>query len=334
MASFEDDLAIEAWARRTYALGTAVDPDKALANTEPIEQLAMRTPSAFARALLYNNLGSVELNRGRRVEARTYYDRALRESRTISGRGAIELIGIRANLALVTEDRAQADRLLMEAVNDQEQQIGADHPQTLNLREMRGFATIENVGQADAFLASVCQGYELHPALADGAAACWLEVGLLRLDQGQRDRAIEAMLRATRASSDAAEAAAYLTLLRGEPRRAAGQFADAVAALSRQAGEQDGVLVERSALDLGLGRARHDAGDQRGARTALDNAITVLEPLVRTHASARLERLLGRAQVALTLTLRAMNATSAELATVEASAAAWRQRVGIAARDR
>jgi tetratricopeptide (TPR) repeat protein len=335
MAAFEDDLAIEAWARRAYVQGAQGEGDRALANLEVVEQLAIRTPSAaFARALLYNNFGSVELGRSRTDEARAYYERALRESRKVIGHGTLELVGIRANLALVTEDRTQADRLITDAADELDARLGPDHPQTLRLREMGGLVMTEDVRRADAILTPVCQGYELHPGLASSAASCWTEVGLLRWDHGEREPAIEAMIRATHASADAVEPAAYLALFRGDPRRAARQFADTIAALPVDAGERNVQSLMRGTLQVGLGRARYGAGELHDARTALGQALAALEPLARTHPTAHMERLIGRARVALADTLRAMAATPAEIAPVEASAAAWRASAGLVDRGR
>jgi tetratricopeptide (TPR) repeat protein len=335
MEAFEEDLAIEAWARRAFVQGAQGEGDRVLADLELIEPLASRTSSAaFARALLYNNLGSVELGRSHTDEARAYYERALRESRKVTGRGALELVGIRANLALVAKDRKDADRWIAEAADELDARLGGDHPRTLRLREMRGLVMTEDVRQADAILTPVCQGYELHPGLASSAASCWTEVGLLRWDRGERERAIEAMTRASHASADAVEPAAYLALLGRDPRRAARQFADAIAALPVDGGEHNVQSLTRGTLQVGLGRARYGAGEWLDARKALDQALAALEPLARTHPTARMERLIGRARVALADTLRAMGAPPAEIAPVEASAAAWRASAGLADRER
>jgi tetratricopeptide (TPR) repeat protein len=185
--------------------------------------------------------------------------------------------------------------------------------------------------KADPALRTVALAGVDEPALQAAATDPALGNGVFRarLARGEREQAIEAMTRATHASA-AVEPAGYLALLRGDARRAAQQFGDAIAALPSDAGERNVRSLTRGTLQVGLGRARYGAGELHDARTALRQALAVLEPLTQAHRSARMERLVGRAQVALADTLRAMAATPAEIASVEASAAAWRVRAGLA----
>jgi tetratricopeptide (TPR) repeat protein/predicted Ser/Thr protein kinase len=322
-------LAIEAWARRAYALGTSTDPDGAAAGLDFVESEAKGTASAaFALALLYNNLGSVELARNHRAAAHAYFERALDASRKVIGRGAYELVNIRVNLGMVTDDRVQGDALIAQAAAELTNRLGADHPDTLHIRQQRGFVTIEDLRTAEELLTPVCRAYELHVTLVDDVVECWTEVGLVRADLGQRRGAIEALELAVRAASDATEAAAYIALFRGDPRGAVRQFADAVAAKPPQQKEPSWKRASRAMLTLGLGRARLDMGDLRGAREAFEWTIADLQPYIREHPGARYERRLGRARVGLAITLISMGEHSAERSAVARAGVVWLRRVG------
>jgi len=108
------------------------------------------------------------------------------------------------------------------------------------------------------------------------------------------------MDRATKASSDASEATAYVTLWRQRAAQtAAQQFAAAVAAVPPKANERWWVRAARARLTLGLGRARREMGDLGGAREAFERTIADLEPIVRDHHETNIERRLGSARVEL-----------------------------------
>jgi tetratricopeptide (TPR) repeat protein/predicted Ser/Thr protein kinase len=328
MSARADALAVEAWARRAWAQGMVGDPGAALAGLDVIEPLAERTASAaFARALLYNNLGSVELARDRTPEARAYLERALAESRAVAGGGALELVTIRKNLALVTE-RPQADRLLSEVAVELTERLGPTHPDTLQARWLRGSTTIEDLRQAADILAPVCRAYELHVALVVRTARCWTELALVRWDLDDRDGAADAMARAVQVPDEVPEAAPYVALLRGNARDAARQFAAAIAAMPGKPGEPGWQTLSRAVLTLGLGRARRELGELGGAREVLERTIADVEPIVRGQPSTSYERRLGRARVELAQTLASLNAPAPERAAVAKVALAWLRQVG------
>lgn len=334
LASHADAMAVEAWARRAWAQGTSIDPGGAPAGVGVIEPLALRTPSAeFARALLYNNLGSVELGTGQKARAQDHFGRALAEARKVTGDGALELVAIRANIGISLEDRAAGDSLLVEAADELARRLGPDHPDTLELRWLRGAVLIEDLRKAAEILTPACRAYAGHANLAGRTAECWTEVGLLRWDLGDPGQALEAIERATHAEAPAPEALAYLTLLRGDARTAARQFEAAVAASSPAPDDQWWDQLARAYLTLGLGRARRALGDLRGARQALEQTIAELAPIVGAHPATSYERHLGRARVELAFVLAALGAGSAECAQAAVPALAWLQGTGGTSRE-
>jgi hypothetical protein len=265
LSSHADALAVEAWARRAGAQATRTDPEGAITGFDVIEPIARRTASAtYARAILYNILGNLASWSDHRDKAREYFARGLTEAQTLTGDAALELLPARTNLALVSEDRAHADELLAEVDAELTHQIGADHPETLYVRGLRGSVTIENLPQAERVLAPVCDAYELHAALAAQRARCWTEVGLLRMDLGDGAGAIVAMTRA----SNVQEAAAYISLWTGNTQAAVQQFADAVAAAVPKPNEHLLERVSRAADPRSRARASRDERSPRCTRGA------------------------------------------------------------------
>jgi len=330
LSSRADALAVEAWARRLGVLVTVRerDLDRVLAGVDVVEPLAERIATAtYPRAILYNNLGNAALSRDDKDKAREYFDRARIESQSLTGEDALELAKARANAELASGDRARADDLLAGAAIDLAAGLGEDHPETLLVRWMRGSLTIEDLRQVDSFLSPVCGAYELHAAQAAQTAQCWTELGLVRWDLGEHQIALGAMQRAMVASSKAVEAAAYVTLWEGNAGAAAQQFATAVAAAPPKPNESWLARVPRTRLTLGLGRARRQMGDLRGASEALDRARSDLELIVHDHPDTMCQRLLGRARVELAITLSAMGTRVPERIAAAKAAAAWLRRV-------
>jgi eukaryotic-like serine/threonine-protein kinase len=316
IAARADPIAIEAWARRAFTLGTSVSPERALDGLEVIAPLAERTPSArFATALLYNNLGTVELARGHRVPARRAFEHAQHLADGFTGDGALELVAIRANLGLVTDDHRAGDALMAAAADDRARWLGDEHPDTLAIRKLRAVVTIDDLAQADAALAPVCAGYELHPTLADDAASCWFELGLVRLSLGRTELADHAMARAARGVHPASVLVGFATLLHGDAERAARQLRDALAALRPSDRWWD--RLARAELLIGLGYAERARRAWPASRQALEHAIAELAPIVRDHPSADNQRrlALARAGLAATTAPATRRAPSAAVAT-------------------
>ncbi|HTE51502.1 MAG TPA: protein kinase, partial [Kofleriaceae bacterium] len=301
----DDALAVEAWARRAWAEGTGgQDPDRALAGLDLIEAMAARSRSSFARALLHNNLGAVAFSRGRRDEARAWHERALSEARGVTGPNAVEMVNVRANAASAIDDPARRDALLAEVESELDRLLGADHPQTLSLR-LRRAMWIPELAAARELLGSTCAAYErFHHALAAAAVIeCWGELGYVDEELGDHEGAVAAMTRAAdlpvEASAVSAEVNGYARLWRGDARAAVDELARVVAALPRQDSEPLWTTFERGKLAVALGRARLSAGDPRGARVALEQAVADLDRVRRAQPAAIVERRLARAHAEL-----------------------------------
>jgi tetratricopeptide (TPR) repeat protein/predicted Ser/Thr protein kinase len=326
-----DDLAIEAWARRAWLEGTGGSAS-ALEGLEVVEAIARRTRSArFARALLYNNAGSVELAYDRRARARSWFERAVAESRGVTGPGAIELITARSNLALVTEDRRDQDAQLAEVVSDLVRLLAPDHPQVLWAQEMRANTSVQNLSAAATLLDRTCEALDAQPALAAHVVRCWAELGMVRKDLGDDPGAVLAMERADRrlaAAPSMAEVRPYLLLWRGDARAALAGFEGALAALPSAGEESWFPHFRRAEVQVGLGRALRATGDLRGARTTLENAVAELAPIAERHPSSLIERRLGRARIELAQVLADVRASDTAVAEAARAGVAWLREVG------
>jgi tetratricopeptide (TPR) repeat protein len=332
-----DAMALEAWARHIYAKGLSSGTDPAPGDLTMMTAFAERNPSLeFERALLYNNLGGIAQSASDRAGARANYEKAVTLYAALGAprdHGGLELMAARANLALVTDDRAAADALFKDATKDFTDLLGDNHPRTLDVRWMRGTNTIEPLSEAVAFLAPLCEASQQHPPSQVRAARCWTEVGYLYLDLA-RDDAGAAFVRASRSSPAAQSSTLALVALfhDREPRRAEAAFASAIA--SNRAKTQPGSVeawwdkVSRAVLLLGLGRALRDQGKLRDASSALDEAAALMEIIVESHPGTRHERLLGRTRVELALALSSLRRSPSEIKPVATAAAAWLRKVG------
>jgi eukaryotic-like serine/threonine-protein kinase len=325
-----DAVAVEAWARRVYAQKTTSKPNHVLSDLEIIRALADRSRSAeFARALLYNNLGTVALTDGDRDTARKHFETAELLSLGIKGRRdrrRLELLAARANLVRVTDDRAAGDQHLREVERELTDLLGERHPQTLRVRWMRGTVTIERLADALTILVPVCEGYQRH-AMAE-RLACWMEVGLLYLDLDRYQDAHDAFARASGLSTKSVSPSrVYLALASSaDPGTAAAELAGKIAEQPLPE-EQWWVRYERAELRLALGRALHTQRRLREARDTLQTAVSELAEIARAHPTVRHERQLGRARIYLALVLSSLQAPPREIEPIAIAARAWLQRV-------
>jgi tetratricopeptide (TPR) repeat protein len=332
LSAGSESVAIEAWARRAWVEGTGPHPEAALDGFAVIDALATRTPSAFARALLHNNAGSVELGRGHRDVARDQFEHALDEARPVTGAGAVELIAIRTNTALAIDDLARRDALLDGAHAEFARLLGDHHPDALSAEFIRANTTVVSFARAAELITAVCRARELHSWLAAVTATCWLEAADLQAELGDRTAALAALDRGQRFGSDAnpetREAAGYQALWRGDPAAATAAFTGPLAELAPRADEPWYRGYARARLALGLGRALAAQHRPDAAADALDGAIAVLEPLARDQRRVAIDRRLGRARAELARIRAALGGPPAATRALAADALAWLRSAG------
>jgi predicted Ser/Thr protein kinase len=289
----QDAIGIEAWARRAYVRATTDEAGDPLAGSEIVQAIASRTRSAFARALLANNIGSVELGENRRADARVSFEQALAAARDVEGPGAVELVNVRINLAIVTDDPTARDRLLVDAHDQLARLLGPDHPATLFATWNRVMRTLSAPREAAAALEQLCARDELHPTLAARTALCWVELADVRDMLGDRRGAVTAIDRGlslgAATSDEVPEAAGYALLWHGDAAGAVRSFESALAAVPVAPGEPWFRTFTRAKLQLGLARAHRDPA-------ALGEALDVLTVLARDQQAAAIERRLAVAR--------------------------------------
>jgi eukaryotic-like serine/threonine-protein kinase len=287
-AAGADALAIEAWARRAYILGVSSSDGAALAGGDVVQAIAARRPdAAFARALLDNNIGAVENQRGEPARAIAAFERALATAAIVRGPDEVELIAIRRNLASATPDPARREAMYAEIDASLTRLVGADHPSALLARAERAAMTVR-VAEAIELFAASCPRHDLHDSPAQ-AAACWTELGFLAAELGDRGRAIAALEQAARRRPEHTGVAAYLALWRGENAAAIRGFSAALVARAPRGDAPWWERAQRAELELGLGRAQRAAGDLPAARASLASSIAALERLEQ-HRGARAAR--------------------------------------------
>ncbi|HEX3766376.1 MAG TPA: serine/threonine-protein kinase [Kofleriaceae bacterium] len=329
--------AIEAWARRAWLIGTSAQPEAALAGLDVVDALASRTSSAFARALLHNNVASVELGRGHRAAARAMLERALDDARRVTGPGALELVLIRINTALALDEPERRDALLADAHAELVRLLGEDHPDALLAQSIRVKTTVVSFARAAELLDAVCRRREIHVWLAPVTAVCWVELADLRAELGDRTAAAAALDRAAVLGSDrnddTPEAAGYRLLWRGDPAAAARRFAAALDAFPAAPGEPWYVGYTRARLSLGLGRAQAALGQPASAIAPLERSIAVLEPLARDRPAVAFDRRLGRARAELARARAAVGAPPEPTRALASAALGWLRSAGAPASE-
>jgi tetratricopeptide (TPR) repeat protein/predicted Ser/Thr protein kinase len=321
-------LAVEAWARRAWVEGTSTGQASALAGVEVVDAVAAG-PSAgnFSRALLHNNVGGVELALEHRDRARAQFERALNESQSVKGPGAVELVNVRLNLAVTTDDPIQRDMLMVDAENKMAALLGEDHPEVLRTRWIRAAMTT-SFRAAIGLLQPVCPRLQ---ASEHGAEECWSLLGFLLGELGQAAKASSAFGNANVASAGrvkmSPEASGYAALWDGAPKEALARFQAEISKLERSDESWWG-RVARASLTLGVGRAQRACGHYKEAREALSQALALFSDVAEKHPGAQLDRLLGRTQVELAKALAASGGDSKEISTLARAGSAWLEKAG------
>jgi eukaryotic-like serine/threonine-protein kinase len=330
LQSGDQSLAIEAWARRAWTQGLSDGGAASLAGLDVIEAAATnKSVSPFARALLFNNVGSVEIALEHRDRARGAFERALREATGVVGPGAAELLNVRVNLGFTTNDAAERDRILVEAEAEKARLLGADHPETLDTRWQRGRRLVGFAAAAE-LMASACGGLEIRDGM--NAMLCWSELGYVRGETADVSGAAAALSRARSIQVDGdarlPEIVPYLKLWQGDAAGAAREFASALAALPARDDSPWWDRYLRANLQLGLARARRAAGHLRAARPILVQSVGTLSDIAAKHSDGSVDRRLGRARAELAEVLAALRAPPEQIAAHATAAADWLRQAG------
>jgi tRNA A-37 threonylcarbamoyl transferase component Bud32/tetratricopeptide (TPR) repeat protein len=218
-------LLVEAFARLIYAEGTA--PPQLAQLKHELEYLvpmseALPPAERFVKALLLGNAGEAFVDAGDVDDARAYYRRA-----HIAAGDApeLELTSIDRNLAVVTSDLVERDRLLRSAWQRTRDELGPHHLRTLDAQMQ--LATLQaDPAVAAKLVAPICTDYEASGTFGALAAECEWILGFVAAEAGHTDEAEAAYTRAIR-QGDArlrALAGGDLALLRGELDTATSEF--------------------------------------------------------------------------------------------------------------
>jgi len=182
--AYDDPTFVEAHARAVYARASTDPNATAPVSHDYVEHVAMRSGAAgaFARALLFNNLGTARLAAGDRAGARTWFDRALAET-SVRNRDA-ELIFAFANRALVSDDPTQREKYLAAARTSMTELLGANHRKTLAVGMMAAFHVLDPQ-RASREIGDLCDRFaRYHGEVRDRISNCRFEVGWLAEERG------------------------------------------------------------------------------------------------------------------------------------------------------
>jgi len=212
--AFDDLTLVEAQAREIFA--ARIDPKQdAGPTTRYIEHVAKRSGAAgvFARALLYNNLGTARLTAGDAPGARGWFDKSIAERAPADA----ELLMAFANRALVTETAAERDELLGHARAKLTELLGANHTKTLIVRLLAS-VFIANPQRVAGELRDVCALYQrYHPTVSADTIECLFELGWLAEERGDLTEAQAAMQQIPSGNGSLPQLAkAYLAMLDGK----------------------------------------------------------------------------------------------------------------------
>ncbi|MEO7096995.1 MAG: hypothetical protein ABI175_27295, partial [Polyangiales bacterium] len=299
--------AIEAIARKLFAVavdtrsrGTTeghADTPATIALAEPLA-LGMRPTGGFARALLFNNVGTVRLAQQDTAGARVWFEKALRE-RPAGTADGIELASIVGNLGLVETDRVKRDALFQREGDELEAVLGRDHPLALDAR-LRAAMFIEHPGRARTQLANVCERYRrLHPTAVERAAQCIYEIAWLAEESGDVAGGAAELGTIDPTRIEARVAVGYQLLLGGKVAEANRTMLEVGAALA----QEKHFWARWRGVDalIVAAIAQHALGDLALERTTLERAlaaITTIEAIKTTtfyqRRLARIHRMLAR----------------------------------------
>jgi tetratricopeptide (TPR) repeat protein len=317
--------AIESLARGVYATATSnrgrVDPSAVVAKLDLALALAkgLRGDAAFARALLYNNLGTVHLG-GDREAARRWFADADRVRPPMS-HATFELASIYGNLAILELDRARRDALFAREGTELEQALGAEHSMTLDARNKAAMFVEHPQRSADLLRDACALLSRLHAHLRDRVEQCSYELAWLAEERGDVREATGVLARIAEGDSpEAMLAAGYRALLAGEPADAAREMTALAERLERASGFWLRWRVVDAHLLAALANDLHGQRDRASAHA--ERALAALDALGEFTKVSFVQRRRGR----LLAMLAAWNAGDVEARV--AGALEWAQRAG------
>ncbi|MEM9454200.1 MAG: serine/threonine-protein kinase [Myxococcota bacterium] len=343
----QDEIATEAAARYIYVIGTSslgrsttddrqFTPDLALLMQIAKSQAERAPEHRAARALLYNNLASAQLAAQHVEIARRYYQRALDQLADIPG-APPELDHIFGNLAHISPDEAERERLFARAFDRFDAAYGPEHPETLGIRLDYAYF-VADPALAHDHLAPVCETYErYHPQRVADRHRCWFRLAFLTAERGERSEAARIFDRLAADDDPVGELAtqrqAQRELARGLAHELRGELEPAIAPLTWVTTVIPTDLpwdafVHGQAV-LGLGKVRHQQGQHHAAVAHLERALEIFEDYCAQDVTQNVKGPQWRAaaQVALAAALVDANADgrARALELVERSAEFYRQ---------
>ena len=194
----DQPLAVEAWARSAWLRGTSGgNPESLLEQSALITAMAQGpTSPSVAEALLYNNLGGLNLVRADRDTARGWFRRS-EEIAAQLAHPTRELENASLNLALITVDNAQRDTRFDAIVAARTKALGETHPQVLEVRLVQA-TTTASFEVARRTLDTLADQYRLnHPTQIHQRLEVHEEGAWSHLAAGQTDAALRHLRAAT-----------------------------------------------------------------------------------------------------------------------------------------
>jgi len=300
-------MAVEAYARELFALAVSPRTESPPIEAEPgaiamAESLAkgLDPRGAFARALLYNNLGALRYTLGDRDGARAAYERALEATQAVDGQ-RYEIVQAWANLGRMSRSGPERAEYFTKGIAAIERELGPDHPETLAMR-ISAAIMVENPHASVAALREPCEARaRLHPHIPLKIDDCMYSLGWMLEELGNTTEARSAFDRIHTDPHVAPLAAGYLLLLDGKLEEAATRMV----ALADELDRHTDYWVKYRAADARLlvasselGLRHRDVAIRQLQRTleTLDSMAKVLgNSALYRRRRARVEFLLARA---------------------------------------
>jgi hypothetical protein len=296
----DDDLALSSWAQHLWAVGTSgsIDPSEAFGRMELMLALAERRGDRMAMVGVLSTLGSAEIGRGHRDVARQRLRRAVEIGERIGPAAERVIATALGNLAVVTDDQPERDRLLARAVEAWTSAAGPEHPRTLGARKMAAVLSADPA-ESMAQLTDVCADMRLfHPLDRKASAQCdsVLVMAADTQDDLETARAANDRLVQDATGMMLAYARANAALWSGDAGTAA---SIATAALEERGALADDapfwIVGEYAEVELALARAWIADGDPRG-RELLEHVVERLEHVAAASPVPERRRRLAHAQ--------------------------------------